>query len=247
MASSCATFASPPATPVTELRVMISPGFAAAYDTLTPIFEREHGVRIVTARGASTGTAPDAIPVRLANGEAADIVILSIEGLEPLVRSGVVEGATRRDVGTTRIGVAVAAGRPRPDISSVDSFRRALLEARAVAYSSGPSGLHVSNTVLPRLGIKDQVAAKAVVVATPAVPGVITRGEVDFGFQQLSELVPVAGLDVVGTIPEELQLITPYAAAVVRTSGQPALARALVDFLASDSVTPFVLRMGLRR
>lgn len=228
-----------------ELTVMISPGFAAAYDVLVAEFARARGVSIVTVRGGSTGDGPGAIPGRIARGEAADVVIVAVEGMMEMIAAGTVDASSRVDLARTGVGVAVRRNTPRPDVSSVESLRRALLEAESVAYSRGPSGTHVSAVVLPALGIVDQVVAKAVI--TNNVPDALASGGAELGFQQVSELVPVSAIDFAGPLPEELQLFTDYAAALVAGTRHPDLARALIDHLASDAADPVVARVGLTR
>jgi molybdate transport system substrate-binding protein len=228
-----------------ELKVLISPGFAGAHDVLAPEFERVTGVTVVTARGGSTGDGPGAIPGRVARGEAVDVVILAFEGMDELIRSGGVDPASRVDLARTGVGMAVREGQPRPDISSLDALRRVLLEAETVAFSSGPSGAHLSTVVFPRLGIADEIASKAIL--TNNVPSALERGEAALGFQQVSELVPAAGIDFVAPIPAELQNMTSYAAAVATRSTNQELAGALIAFLASPAADPTIERLGLER
>jgi molybdate transport system substrate-binding protein len=229
----------------TELTILLSPGFAAAYDLLAPQFEQTHGVRLVRRSGNSTGDGPAGIPGMVARGEPADVVIVAVEGIAEMVRNGGIDPATRVDLGQTAVGMAVPDGRPRPDISTPDRLRQVLLDAERVAYSPGPSGIHISTVVLPALGIVDQVTAKAVITTT--VPEALLRGEAEIGFQQVSELVPVESIDFVAPLPEQLQQKTSYAAAVVSRSTNRELASALISFLASDEATPVAERMGLER
>jgi molybdate transport system substrate-binding protein len=228
-----------------ELTVMLSPGFAGAYDVLIPQFERAEGVRILTVRGGSTGNGQTAIPGRLSRGEPADVVIVADEGIQEMEAAGTVIPSSRVGLASTGVGMAVAAGRPRPDISTPDALRQSLLDAEAVAYSTGPSGTHVSSVVLPRLGIVDEVTAKAFI--TVAVPAALTAGEAEIGFQQVSELVPAAGIDFVAPLPDELQLVTFYSAAIAARSTRLELAAKLIAFLTSPEVGPVLDRTGLQR
>jgi molybdate transport system substrate-binding protein len=224
-----------------ELRVHVSPGFAAAQELLAVEFERLHGVQVITERAPSTG----AVQTRLTRGDPADVAILAVDGMEALVEGGAVLADSRTRLGSTGVGIAVPADRPAPDVSSLEALRRALQEARSVAYSAGPSGAHVAEAVLPRLGLADEVSAKS--VRTSDIPGALARGEADFGFQQMSELISIEGIRYVGPLPAELQSRTAYDAAVVTGSNHPEAARALIDFLASPGADEVVLRMGLER
>ncbi|MBN8941508.1 MAG: substrate-binding domain-containing protein [Rhizobiales bacterium] len=228
-----------------EIRVMNSGGFTAAYRDLLPAFERATGHSVVTAWGASMGTAPDAIPVRLARGEAADIVILAESGLENLIRQGKVDPASRVDLARSSIGMAVRAGAPRPDISSAEALRKTLLEARSIAYSASASGVYVSTELYQRLGIADQVGPKSRQILSERVGNVVARGDAEIGFQQISELLPIQGIDFVGPLPAELQRVTVFSAGILVAAREPEAARQLIGFLASPAAFETVTRTGL--
>ena len=237
----------PPGEPAgrAPLAVMSSAGFAAAYAELAPEFERASGTRLTTAYGPSIGTAPDAIPSRMQRGEPVDVVILASPGLIALIQQGKVLADSRVDLARSRIGMAVRAGARRPDISSVAAFRQALLDARSIAYSDSVSGIYVSTELFARLGIADQVRGKATQIQSERVGNAIARGDAELGFQQISELRPVPGIDIVGPIPAELQKITIFAAAVATHARDPQAARALLRFLSSPGAAPAITRSGL--
>jgi molybdate transport system substrate-binding protein len=241
----------PDATPPGEaaggaaLQVMSSAGFAAAYTALVPEFERASGTRITTSYGPSIGNAPDAIPSRIRRGEPVDVVILAGPGLDALIAHGQVVAASRVDLARSRIGVAVRAGAPRPDITTVEAFTRALLEARSIAYSDSVSGVYVSTKLFDRLGIADQVRGKSVQIQSERVGLSVARGDAELGFQQVSELLPVPGIDVVGLIPAELQKITTFSAAIAANARHPRAAAALLRFLSSPGAFPAIRASGL--
>jgi molybdate transport system substrate-binding protein len=228
-----------------EIRVMISGGFTAAYEQLAPEFERRTGDTLVTVQGPSMGTAPEAIPVRLARGEPADVLIMVGDALDGLAGQGKVVAATRTDLANSRIGLSVRAGAPKPDISTVEAFRRTLLQARSIAYSDSASGVYVSTEMFARMGIADQVGPKARKIVAERVGAVVARGDAELGFQQISELLPVAGAQFVGPIPAELQKVTVFSAGVASASKEPQKARALIAFLASPAARPTILKTGL--
>jgi ABC-type molybdate transport system substrate-binding protein len=228
-----------------EVVVMTSGAFTAPFEHAAPWFERRTGHDVVSVFGASTGGAPDSLPARLARGERADVVIASTQALDALVAAGHVEPGTRRDLVLSRIGMAVRAGAPRPDISSVDALVRALREARSIAYSASVSGTYLATELFPRLGLADEIAAKGRRVESERVGAVVARGDAEIGFQQISELVTIEGLDYVGPLPDEVQRVSTFSAAIATGAKSSAAARELVEFLASPALGPVVERYGL--
>jgi len=230
-----------------EIRVMISGAFSAPFVEVIPEFERAAKYRIVTIAGASMGGAPDSIPVRLERGEPADVVIMAATALDDLITQGKVVAGSRVDLVRSSIGMAVRAGTPKPDISSVDALRRTLLAAKSIAYSASASGVYISTELFPRLGIADQVRDKSRRIESERVGAVVARGDAEIGFQQISELLPIAGIDYVGPLPAEVQRVTIFSAGVAAGSTRRDAARALIDFLASPRVTPAIRKSGLER
>ena len=179
-----------------EVKVMISGGLSAAYEELGRDFERDTGHKLATVRGPSMGATPQAIPNRIDRGEPVDVVIMVGDALTGLVQRGKVE--KRVDIARSSIAMAVRKGDAKPDISSVDALKRALLEAKSVAYSDSASGVYIENELLPRLGIAEQMKGKARMIPAEPVGQVVARGDAQLGFQQLSELKPIPGLEIVG-------------------------------------------------
>jgi molybdate transport system substrate-binding protein len=228
-----------------ELRVVSSGGFAAAYRALLSIYERASGNTVLTEWGPSMGATPQAIPQRLARGEPIDVVIMAGDALGTLVMEGKVRAESRIDLARSLIGVAVRAGTPKPDISSSDAVKRALLGARSIAYSDSASGVYLSTELFPRLGIADAIREKSLMIPAEPVGRVIARGEAELGFQQMSELLPVAGIDIIGKLPDELQKVTIFSAGIVTTAKEPEAAAALIAFLASPAAEEAVTKSGL--
>jgi molybdate transport system substrate-binding protein len=237
--------ASVPGASAAEIHVMVSGGFTAPYNRLVARFERETGHHVITTYGASMGDTPTAIPNRLARGEAADVVILARGALDRLAKDGHVVDGSQVDLARSRIGLAVRAGTRPPVISSEAALRQVLLGASAIAYSSSASGVYVSRVLFARLGIAEQIAGKAKMSAGTPVGELVARGEADVGFQQMSELLPVAGIIVLGPIPESLQQITVFAAGLSATVQAPDASRQLVAFLVSNAARPTILECGL--
>jgi molybdate transport system substrate-binding protein len=228
-----------------ELHVMSSAGFGAAYRELVPGWTRVSGAHVSTVYGPSIGTAPDAIPIRIRRGEPVDVVIMASPGLDALIARGEAIADSRVDLARSRVGVAVRAGARRPDIRTPAGLRQALLDARSIAYSDSVSGIYVSTQLFARLGIADQVRDKSIQIPSEPVGNAIARGQADIGFQQLSELLPVPGIDFLGPIPEELQLITVFSAAVATNARHPEAARALLGYLSSPDADAAITRSGL--
>lgn len=228
-----------------DIKVMTSGGFTAAYNELTPQFERATGHKVETAYGASQGGAPDSIPSRLARGEPADIVILAAPALDDLVKKGHVVPGSRVDLVRSTIGMAVRVGAPKPDISTVEALKRTLLEAKSIAYSASASGVYLSTEMFPKLGIADQIRGKAKRIESERVGSVVARGDAQIGFQQVSELLPIAGIDYVGPLPPEVQKVTIFSAGVAAGSKEPDAARALIKYLSSSAAAPTIAKTGL--
>jgi molybdate transport system substrate-binding protein len=228
-----------------ELNVMSSGGFTAAYRDLLPEFERATQNKVMTAYGASMGGAPDSIPSRLQRGEPADVVILAAPALDELIKQGKVVAGSRVDLARSIIGMAVRAGAPKPDISSVDALKRTLLQAKSIAYSASASGSYLSTELFPRLGIADQIKGKSKRIESERVGAVVARGDAEIGFQQVSELLPIPGIDYVGPLPPEVQQVSIFSAGVAVGAREPEAGRALIKFLASSAAAPAIRKSGL--
>ncbi len=228
-----------------EIHVMTSGGFTAALNELGPRYERETGDKLVIAYGASMGATPTAIPARLGRGEPADVVILARVALDGLVRDGKVAKGTETDLVRSLIGLAVKEGTPVPDISTVDGLKRALLAAKSIAYSDSASGVYIQNEMLDNLGIAAQVKPKATMIPGTPVGLNVARGEMEIGFQQISELLPVKGIRIVGPIPAPAQRVTLFSAGIAVLAKEQAAARRLIEYLASPKAWDEIRRSGL--
>ena len=228
-----------------EVAVVTSGGLAAAYDRLAPRFEAETGIGLATAYGASTGGAPDSIPARLEGGERFDVLIMSQAGLDELIARGLVRADTRADLASSSIGMAVREGTPLPDISTPEAFVETLLAAESIGYSASVSGTYVSTELFPRLGLAEQLAPKGRRIESERVAAVVARGEVDIGFQQVSEILSIPGAAYAGPIPGEYQRVTTFSAGIATDAGNPEGGRKLIDFLSSDDAAATIAETGL--
>ena len=233
----------PAAASAAEVHVMISGGLSAAYSALVPEFEKATGNKVITAYGPSMGTTVNAIPVRLERGEPADVLILVGYALDDLVKQG--KAVSRVDLVNSKIGVAVKAGAPRPDISSAEAIKRALLAAKTVAYSDSASGVYISTEMFDKLGIAAEMKDKAKKIPATPVAEIVAKGEAEIGMQQISELKAIAGVDIVGPLPEALQKVTVFSAGIATVSKEPEAAKALIKFLASPSARETIVNSGL--
>jgi molybdate transport system substrate-binding protein len=228
-----------------EVRVMISGGLAAAHKALVPEFERATGHKVLTAYGPSMGTTANAIPVRLERGEPADVLIMVGYALDDLAKQGKVIPDSRVDLVKSPIGIAVKSGAPKPDISTAEAVKRMLLAAKTIAYSDSASGVYVSTEMFDKLGIKEAMKDKARKIPATPVGEIVAHGTAEIGFQQISELRPVEGIDIVGPLPDELQKITVFSAGIAAVSREPDAGKALIKFLASPAARTEIVKSGM--
>jgi molybdate transport system substrate-binding protein len=241
-----ATLAVSGTAPAADVHVMISSGFFGAYSELAPAFERASGHRLVTTRGPSMGDSQESIPARLARGEAADVVILDGGATDALGGKGLLRAGSKVVLARSLIGMVVISGAAKPDIGSVEAFKSTLLAAKSIAYSDSASGVYLSTTLFRQIGVYDQIKDKARKIPAEPVAKVVARGEAEIGFQPVSELRPYAGIDIVGPIPDELQIVNVFAAGVARSAKQPEAARALIAFLVSPAAKPAIVQSGMQ-
>jgi molybdate transport system substrate-binding protein len=228
-----------------EIKVVTSGAFTAAYLELVPDYERATHNKLVTEFGPSMGTTHNAIPIRLERGEAIDVVIMAAPALAELIKQGRVRAGSRVDLVQSKIGMAVKAGAPKPDISTVDALKRTLLAAKSIAYSDSASGVYLSTELFPKLGIAGQIKDRTRKIEADPVGGVVAKGEAEIGFQQISELRPVKGIDIVGPLPPGAQKVTIFAAGIPASSMHPELAETLIRWLASTAAYPAIRKSGL--
>ncbi|MCB1043663.1 MAG: substrate-binding domain-containing protein [Acidobacteria bacterium] len=226
-----------------EIKVMISGGFSPAFQSLVGEFERTTKHQVVVSRGASMGDAPTSIPSRVRRGEPVDVFIMVGDALDDLEKQGHVVSGSRVDLARSRLGMAVREGATKPNIATVDEFKQTLLEAKSVAVSTSASGRYFTTELFPRLGIADQMREKTLIIGVTG--GAVARGEADIAMQQISELLPISGLEFVGPLPEEVQKVTIYAAGIATGARAPKAARDLILFLSSPEAASAIARTAL--
>lgn len=226
---------------MTPLRVLSTLAVMGAMRDLTAQYERETGTS-VAADFAPTVALLD----RLRAHEAADIAILTAQGIDDLTREGVIRHGTRSDIALSFVGIAIKAGARKPDIATVATFKQALLSARSVAYSRiGASGIFFAG-LIERLGIAAEVNAKATIVPSGFTAERVANGEAELAVQQISELMVVPGVEVVGPLPAEIQTAATFSAGILAGSEQAEAAAAFLRFLTSPAVAPVLRRAGLQ-
>jgi molybdate transport system substrate-binding protein len=231
--------------PDRPLRVITSGAFAAALVKLLPLFEERFEGEIDLQFGSSLGAAHDSIPTRLSQGERFDAFFLAEAAVLRYAEEGYIEKGSRIDLVESHIGACVREGDPAPDIASVESFRQALLDAKSVAHAASASGIYLSTEVFPLLGIAEAMKKTAFTVYSERVGTVVARGEADLGFQQISEILPIEGVRIIGRLPEPLRRPFIFCAGLGAESGKREEAKALLRFCASKEAGALVRETGL--
>jgi molybdate transport system substrate-binding protein len=227
------------------LNVVSSGGFAAAYKKLAAQYEKETGQQVHSEWGPSMGKTVNAIPARLARHEPIDVVIMVGDSLDKLMAAGELAPGSKVALADSRIACAVPHGSPHPDIHDVAGLKTALLAAKSVAWSDSASGEYIEKEMLQKLGVAEAVKPKGRKIPATPVGEILARHEADFGCQQRSELLPVAGIDIVGDLPDEVQSVTEFSAAVVAHSPHEDEARKFLGYLASPSNAAAIRDTGL--
>ena len=222
-----------------EIKVMAGAAFKEAYLELVPEFERTTGHKVVTIWIPSVQ-----MMNRLKGGETVDLVIMAAGAIDELIKLGKIAAGSRVDLAKSGVGVAVRAGAPRPDISSGEALKRAVLAAKSIVYSHGPSGVYIAG-LFQRMGIAEELKSKIKLVQGEPAGAVVARGEAEIGFQQMSELLPVPGIDLLGPLPADVQQITVFSAGLHVGAKKPDAARALVKFMTAPAAVPVIRKNGM--
>ena len=232
-----------------QLNVITSGGFAAPLQVLQPEFEKSTGINVTVTRGASQGSGPDTIGAQLRRGVAADVVIMSREGLDDLIAEKKIVAGSDVNLGQTPLGMAVRAGAPKPDIRTVEAFKQTMLRAKSVTFPGSTTGIYMVKKLFLQLGIASEMAPKTTSTGVAAV----AKGDAEIAVQPVSELLHVPGTEFVGTLPKEIQYVSVFSAAMVAGSNEakavPAardqVARKLLDFLTSEKAKAAIRASGM--
>jgi molybdate transport system substrate-binding protein len=224
-----------------EIKVLSSIATREAYNDLLPEFERVSGQKVTTTWAGTV----DIMKRMAAGGEDHDLVIISSNELEDLIKQGKIATGSRADLAKSEIGVAVKAGAPKPDISSAEALKSTLLAAKSVGYTSGPSGVYMGNLV-ERMGIAVEVKAKFRSVPSGGTIGtIVAAGDCEIGFQQVSELVHIPGIDYAGPLPADIQRVTIFSSGIQSGAENAAGAKALQQFLTTPAAAAVMRKHGL--
>ncbi len=221
------------------INIMATAAFKEAYVELVPQFERTTGHQVVT-----TWITTQEIVTRVKAGDATDMAVMSGNAIDELIAAGKFAQGSRVDIASSWVAMAVKHGAPKPDIRSADAFKRAMLAAKSIAYSGGPSGVYLIG-LFKRMGISDQLASKVQQIRGQPVGAVVARGEVDIGFQQMSELMPVPGIDIVGGLPKDIMEITFFATGRHVDSKVADAANALTAFFKAPAAHALIRAKGM--
>jgi molybdate transport system substrate-binding protein len=226
------------------MNVLISGGFNGAYDQLVPEFEQANGITVTTGSGASQGTGPQTIAAQLARGVPADVVILSREGLSELIAAKLIVAATDIDLARVPVGVAVRAGTPKPDVSTVEGFKQVLLRAKTVVVPGSTSGIWLMTELFPRLGVAGTINIEVTPRGTGAT-AMVAAGDADIGVLPTSEIVYAPGVDFAGNIAAEIQFVQTFSAAIVAGSNELEASKRLIQFLTSVRASEVIRKSGM--
>ena len=222
------------------IKILASNSIRAVMGELIPQFERANDCKVAISYDPAK-----VMLARIQKGETADLVITGSGAIDELVKQGTILAGSRRVLARCRVGMAVLAGKPRPDISSVAAFKRALLGAKSVAYTQeGASGMHFAG-VIERMGIAEQVKAKAVRQPGGLIGELVAAGKAEIAIQQIPELMAVAGIELVGPLPADIQLVTVSSAGIFSGTQQAGAAHALIEFLTAPAAAKVMKAKGL--
>jgi molybdate transport system substrate-binding protein len=225
-----------------EIKVLSSVALTSALDELAPVFERISGNKLIIDYGVAAQ-----LKERFLAGAAADVLILTRQLMDDLQRQGKVTTGSLTNLGGTAVAVAVRAGAPKPDISSVEAFKRALVSVKSVVYADpakgGASGVYFSR-IIDSLGLTEQLKAKTILVPGGQAAEVVARGEAELGIAQTSEIVPVSGAELLGPFPGEIASVTVFTAGINAGSKMPEANKALIQFLTGPVAAPILKSKG---
>jgi molybdate transport system substrate-binding protein len=221
-----------------DLKILSGGAMQGLMAEAIPLFERDGGCKVAVEIGLTS-----ALRKAIADGAVFDIALLPRGDVDALARDGRITAGSVTDIARSAIGVAVRAGAPKPDIATVDAFKRAVLQAGSVTYSDGPSGLYIAG-LMERLGLAEAIKSKTKLTTGP-VAELLARGEAELGLQQIVAILPVKGADLVGPLPAELQNIIVYAAGLSARSANGGAARQFIAFTATPEVVDLIRAKGM--
>ncbi len=227
-----------------QLQVMISGGFNGPYQQLLPQFEQATGLKVSTLSGASQGIGPSTIKAQLQKGTRADVVIMSREGLTELIEQNRILAGSDVDLAIAPLGAGVATSSPIPDISTVDALKKTLLELKTVAVPGSTSGIYLTQELFPRLGLTPFITVTVTERGSQSA-ALVASGKVKIAIQPSSELVNVPGVHLLGSLPDQAQLLQTFSAAIVKGSEYTESAKQLIQLLHSEKAHESIQKNGM--
>ena len=227
-----------------QLEVIISGGFSGPYNQMLPGFEQKTGIKVVTKSGASQGSGPKTIKAQLNAGVTADVVILSREGLAELMAQNKIAPNSDVDLAQAPLGLAVPTGNPKPDISTTKAFADALVKAKKIVVPGSTSGIYLKTELFPRLGISNQIEVQVTERGSEST-AILAAHKANIAVQPSSELVNIPGIDYVGALPSDVQLIQTFSAAIIQNSSNQQAAKKLIEYLSSPSAAVPIKNSGM--
>jgi molybdate transport system substrate-binding protein len=223
-----------------EVKVLAVNPVKEVVETFTPAFEKATGHKVV-----ATWTGGQDVRKRIAAGEVYDLVLTSGPDIDGFIKDGKLAPGSRTDLMKVGVGIAVKAGAPKPDVSSVEALKATLLAAKSIGYSTGSSGTYIEN-MLAGMGLTDQLKGKLKQVPSgELVGGIIVKGDAEIGFQQVSELIHFPGIAFLGPLPAAVQNVTQYSSALTTAGTQREAAAELVKLLRTPAVVPVIREHGM--
>lgn len=235
-----------PISSLEPLEVITSGAFAAALKDLVPLYEEQYQSKVNLSFGSSIGAAHDSIPTRLSQGQQFDVFVLAESALDNFAKEGQIKDNTKVNLVSSHIAAAVRKTDSIPDVSTLTALKQTLLTIGRVAYSASASGTYLSTELFPQLGIADEMAIKAKKIFSERVGTILMRHEADFGFQQYSELLPIAGISIINDLPPEVKKPFFFSAGIGFNTKKENQARHLIEFLASPEAAHLIEKTGLK-
>ena len=231
-------FAALPAS-AAEITVLAGMGVISGVNDLAPAYEKLTGHKVIVRFEQAA-----AMNEKISSGAPADVAAMQPEQIDNFIRQGKIVAGTRTNFAQAGVGVAVKTGAPRPDISTVDAFKNAMLNAKSIGYSQNGSGL-IAAAVMEKLGIADQLKARTQFINGLPVAAAVAKGDVEVGLQQINVIIPVEGADYIGPLPKELQQTVQFSAAILTASKEKGLAKAFLNYIVSADAGPLLRRSAM--
>ena len=229
------------------LKIITSGAFAAALEKILPLFAKKKNIIYELSYGSSFGEAKDSIPSRIKNNEHFDIYFIAEDAINKHYAEGILDIKTKYNIVSSEIGIAVKVGSKPYDISSLKSFKETLVSVKSIGYAASASGIYLKNTVFPKIfSDSEPILKKSKKILSERVGSVVFRGDVEIGFQQFSELLPIKGIKILGMLPKEIRKPFIFGSAMSKNSTAGHIYRNLINFIKHDDSIKLITNSGLK-